>query len=155
MEALAAGGEPPAQPLLRALAAERGRYDISPLLLLEDAWLPLLEHERPDWAAHARTRGAALFRALGGGGEAGAAWAAGRCARGELGVPAEGAVLDAVAGLAVAAAGAAKPDASQRPLLGLARLGARDVGRAQGGLPPERAGSLPRQWLLARTALFG
>lgn len=161
LEGLADGRSPPAQPLLQALATVRERVRLGALAQLDDAWLPLLEGPSPDWALHCRLRGGVLFDALaqllGAAGRsewtsaAGAQWAAGRVAHGELGVRAEGAVLDAVAPLGAPIPAA--PDRRLRPLLALARLGARDLAAGMSGTQPERGATPGRQWVIARTML--
>ena len=131
------GGPPPAQPVLRALTGHvAGRIAGARLAALEDGALAWADGEL---AEAARLRGGALFGLaadlLGGGdpGDAGVAWATGAMRR-------AGADLPAVPPPRVLPRGL-------RPLLALARLGARS--------PAERAGSPARQLLIARTILLG
>ncbi len=128
-------GAPPAQPVLRALGLHWPHAGAR-LAALENGALAWLDG---DLDAAVRARGEALFvlavDALGGGdpGEAGPAWASGTMRR---------------AGLAVAPVPAPRRlPANLRPLLALARLGSRPVS--------ERAGSVARQWVIARTMVLG
>lgn len=128
---------PPAEPVLTALAAAvLPRVSGAVMAGLEDGALSWLAG---DFAEAARLRGGQLFGAatalLGGGdaGSAGEAWAAGDLRRrGQL----TSAVLPP-----------ARLPRPLRPLLALARLGAR--------APAEAAGSLARQWTIARTMITG
>jgi len=128
---------PPPEPVLTALgAAVLPRVVGAVLAGLEDGALAWLGG---DMAGAARLRGEALFAAaallLGGDdpGDAGIAWASGDLARRGVGV----ALAEPPRRLARAL----------RPLLALARLGARPA--------TELPGALPRQLLIARTMLLG
>lgn len=140
-------GEVPAQPVLRALADAVLPLGVTGATLagFEDGWLALAAG---DIAGHVGLRGAALGRiaAMLAGADASTgavlltAWAAGEAAR---------------AGHAVAIPVATRAPSPLRWLAGLAALGARDVARAAGGLPPEPRATAGRQWVLLRAALTG
>lgn len=128
---------PPPEPVLTALAAAAlPRVSGAALAGLEDGALAWLGGEAGE---SARLRGAALFALaaalLGGGdpGSAGAAWATHDAAG-------RGQPLTAIAP-------PPRLPRALRPLLALARLKPRAHGEA--------AGSLARQWTIARTMLFG
>jgi phytoene synthase len=133
------GGTVPAQPLLQLVAAELLPRGISGAALagLEDRWLGMIGNSEVP-AAHVEG-GSLLFglaaRLLGSdvalGTQLGEAWVTGD------------------------AAGLPKVPTLLRSLLGLVRLAARDVARAEKGVPPEAPGSLGRQWLLFKTIALG
>jgi len=133
------GGTVPAQPLLQLVAAELLPRGIGGAALagLEDRWLGMIGNSEVP-AAHIEG-GGVLFglaaRLLGGdealGRRLGEAWVTGD------------------------ATGLPRVPAALRPLLGLVRLAARDVARAQQGTPPDAPGSLGRQWLLLKTIALG
>jgi 15-cis-phytoene synthase len=159
LAALATGRTAPAQPLLAALAAT-GPHDWPALAALPDAWADLLEEGPADWAGHAQQRGAALFCALataagapdaGWAAQASAVWAAGQIARGRLGAVPTAAMLAALPDDLPARA----PVRALRPLLGLARLGQRDLQDARAGRAPVAMATPRRQLVLARAVLFG
>lgn len=132
-------GTVPAQPLLQLVAAELLPRGIGGAALagLEDRWLGMIGNSEVP-AAHVEG-GGMLFglgaRLLGSdeamGKQLGAAWVTGD------------------------ASGLPRVPAPLRPLLGLVRLAARDVARAQQGLPPDAPGSPGRQWLLLKTIALG
>jgi len=135
LEALGTGS-PPAHPVLRALSVHPAALPGHALAALEDGALAWLDG---DLDGVTGLRGTALFalaaRVLGGGdpGSAGPAWAAGAMRR---------------AGLAVAPVAPPRTLPRRlRPLLALARLGARPI--------DERAGAPVRQLAIARTMLLG
>lgn len=140
-------GEVPAQPVLRALAAEVVPRGISGAMLagFEDGWLALADG---DVAGFVTARGAAVggvVAKLLGADEAvgvslGRRWAAGEAAR--LGHVVDAPPVD-------------RAPAVLRPLAGLATLGARDLARAAAGLPTEARATPKRQLLLLRTMLTG
>ncbi len=132
-------GKVPAQPLLQLLAGEVLPRGISGAELagLEDRWIGLIGSDDVP-AAHIDGGGelfALAARLLGGdvavGRQLGIAWAAGTIAGGDA-VP-----------------------AALRPLLGLARLAARDATRARAGHPREPRGSAGRQLRLLAAIAFG
>lgn len=137
-------GVVPAQPLLRALAADvlpRGVAGQA-LASFEDGWLALLADEG---GRHFTLRGAAVGRAVGAlagadGAALATAWAAGEAAR---------------AGHDVVAPATERAPKPLRWLAGLAALGLRDVARAARGLPPEPRATAGRQWVLLRAAVTG
>ena len=161
LQALAAGAEPPAQPLLQALAAGRhlGRgVDLAGLARVEDGVLPLLADEPPDQtviAEMSRRRGSALFAALAaamGAPEppesAGAAFAMGRLLRGpwgHVGQKLADARWPAVPGR-VRLPG---------PLAALDSLGRDDLRRVHGGKAPGPLASPLRQWRMWLANLTG
>jgi len=142
---------PPPQPLLAAATATLlplpGGAALS---ALEDA--PLLAL-RGEVAEAARTRGRMLFalaaRVLGAGerecSALGTIWAVGEASR----------LLEPGAGSEAPHPLRTPPVNAPRPLMALARLGARDRNRQLHALPPERRGSLWRQVIIARTVLIG
>lgn len=139
-------GEVPAQPVLAEVAAAVLPEGVSGASLgaLEDGALALMQEPR-ELTAHVEARGPTLFAAAARllGGAPGAAGALGEIwARGEL----------RRLGEAVTERGAtpAAPRAL-RPLLALARLGARDHGADE----PAARGTPGRQLLIARTMLLG
>jgi len=140
-------GLAPAQPVLRALAAEvvpRGVMGAT-LAGFEDGWLALVAG---DVEGHVAMRGRAVgsaFAILAGGDAAigaqlGSAWAAGEAAR---------------AGHDVARAAPVRADPPLRWLAGLAALGRRDIDRMARGLPLEARATAARQWVMLRAALTG
>lgn len=164
IDALARGGVPPGQPILRALAAEaapRG-VDLVLLTLMEEGFLPLLLGGSADTGAMARARGAPLFTAFAqaiaaqplSAAEAsaaalgGAIWAFGRLLRGPWG--AAGARLP---GMELPPPPAEVPQPLPGPLRGLVRLALDDWAAAAAGrvLPP--SATLGRQWRFARASL--
>jgi phytoene synthase len=132
-------GTVPAQPLLQLVAAELLPRGVGGAALagLEDRWLGMIGNSEVP-AAHVEG-GGMLFglaaRLLSGdealGKQLGEAWVTGD----PSGLP--------------------RVPAALRPLLGLVRLAARDVGRAKHGAPPEMPGSLGRQWLLLKAIALG
>lgn len=133
------GGTIPAQPLLQLVAAELLPRGIGGAALagLEDRWLGMIANSEVP-TTHVEG-GGMLFglaaRLLGGdealGKQLGEAWVTGD------------------------ATGLPPVPISLRPLLGLVRLAARDVARAEQGAPPEVPGSLGRQWLLLKAIALG
>jgi phytoene synthase len=132
-------GTVPAQPLLQLVAAELLPRGVGGAALagLEDRWLGMIGNSEVP-AAHVEG-GGMLFglaaRLLGGdealGRQLGEAWVTGD------------------------ATGLPRVPPSLRPLLGLVRLAARDVVRAEQGEPPDTPGSLGRQWLLLKAIALG
>jgi phytoene synthase len=140
-------GVVPAQPVLRALAAEVVPRGVTGATLagFEDGWLALAAG---DVAEHIELRG----RAVGGvladlagadataGGQLGAVWAGGEAAR---------------AGHDVVVPAPVRVEPPLRWLAGLAALGRRDVDRMVRGLPLEARATAARQWVMLRAALTG
>lgn len=158
VQALAAGGEAPAQPLLQALAAGRAAgsgVDLAALSRLEDGVLPLLADEPLPLMQMAESRGAVLFAALAqamGAAPlpegAGTAFALGRLARGPWGH----------VGVKLLNAAWPQPPARVRlpgPLAALDALGRDDLRRARAGQPPAPLASAGRQWRMWRANLTG
>lgn len=137
----------PAQPVLRALAADVVPRGVGGAALagFEDVWLALLQD---DVARHVALRGDAVGAALATlsladvheGTLLGRAWAAGEAAR---------------CGHEVAAPERPRAARPLRWLAGLAALGERDGKRAAQGLPLEPRATAGRQWVLLRAALTG
>lgn len=157
---LARGERPPAQPLLRALAADaRGAgVDLVALERLEDSLLPLLGDGEPDLALIAAQRGAALAAALAplvgdGAGPALARIAMARFARRDwraAGPIARGlAAWRASPPASFEAAGPAPP----RLLVGLDALARADLAALRAGRPLAPAAGPGRQLRLAVAAL--
>jgi phytoene synthase len=131
-------GKVPAQPLLQLIAAEVLPNGVSGAELagLEDRWAELIGAEAvPE--SHFAGGGLlfALLARLAGAEEAagralGEAWAAGEAPAGRVATPV-------------------------RPLLGLARLRARDAARARAAAPAEARGSLARQGILLKAVALG
>nr|WP_243446053.1 squalene/phytoene synthase family protein [Polymorphobacter fuscus] len=132
-------GVVPAQPLLQLTASAVLPRGIGgkALATIEDRWLEMIDSAAVP-AAHV-AGGAALF-----------GWAATLLG----GDPALGARLGTAWTLGDDSALPRVP-ALLRPLLGLARLSARDAARARAGKPAEMRGSLARQWLLLKAIALG
>ncbi len=155
LAALAAGGAPPAQPLLRLLAGARPRLDPAALLPLEEAFCPLAGGRAFDAAAHARLRGATLFAALHTACEG--SRAPGRdaaCAAGEAWAWAELARGGAAPSLPPPGTFSIPMARLPRPLRALAALADRDLARARAGRILRARGTAGRQLAMARAALF-
>ncbi len=163
--ALAAGAAPPAQPLLRLLAAVgRRRVDLERLARIEEAFLPLATAGGFDARAHARLRGALLFEALfeaagGSGGPgraaapaAGEMWAQAALWRERWGRVAAR-IETARAQLAPAAAGAATGAQLPVPLRVLAGLARADLAAVAAGRRLAPAATAGRQLRMALVAL--
>ncbi len=158
LQVLATGGEPPAQPLLQALASGRntGRgVDLAALAAVEDGVLPLLGDDPLPLLQMARARGGALFAALAAAmgadtppAGAGTAFALGRLLRGPWGH----------VGVKLARVDWPEPPPRQPlpgPLAALDVLGRDDVRRARAGKPPRPLASALRQWRMWVANLTG
>lgn len=157
VQALGRLADPPAQPILRALAGDarpRG-VDLAELAAIEDGHLPHLLEGPRDPAAIASARGGPLFVAL-----------ATALAAGPLDHGARAAAEVAGAGWAMARLlrdhGASPPAGWQppplsarlpRPLLALGQLAAADISAGAAGQPLAIPASPARQWRIARTML--
>lgn len=155
--ALGRFGDPPAQPILRALGdhARSRSVDLLALADVEDGHLPLLLEGPRDRAAIASARGGPLFVALAtaiagqpldhgaraAAESAGAIWAMGRLWRDHAMPPPDGWQPSPLS--------ARLP----RPLLGLARLSLADIASAGANRASDRPASPARQWLMARAML--
>ena len=143
---LALDVEVPAQPVLRALAADVLPRGISGAMLarFEDSWLALADGDVAGFvAARGAAVGGVIARLLGGdeaGVDLGRRWAAGEAAR-------SGYIVDPLP--------VVRAPAALRSLAGLATLGARDLARAVAGLPTEARATPKRQLLLLCTMLTG
>ena len=166
LEKLAAGHEPPPQPLLRALAAEAGprAIDLTALTRIEEGFLPLLTDGALDPLAMAKARGGPLFEALATAclarpltqAEVADAWAGGtRWALARLWRDGWGQAEKRLRRVDPPALppGAASP--LPAPLAALEALAADDWLRMERGKPLRRAASPRRQWIMARAALKG
>jgi phytoene synthase len=159
---LARGEAPPAQPLLRVLAAYAGPagVDFVALAALEDSLLPLLGEADPDLATIAAWRGDALARALGPllGTGTGAAPALARVAMARFARRPWRNAARVARGLAAwrdgPAAGFESGGTPPRPLAGLDALARADLAALRGGQPLARAAGPFRQLALA-TVAFG
>lgn len=164
VQALARGAPPPAQPLLKLLAAEaRPRIDLERLVAIEEAFLPLVAGGPLSPAEICERRGRPLFEALfaacgrddapgrAAARAAGQAWAAADLLRQPWDLGAD----PASPGRSIPPG----PSAPQvrllpAPLRALAALARHDLAQGAQGRPPAPRGTAGRQLRMARAALL-